>query len=167
MEIWKDITGYEGLYQVSSTGRVRRLFKNKVNVLKGRMTQDGYRGVILSKHQVKKHCRVHRLVAEEFIANPENKPQVNHKDRNKLNNNVSNLEWVTACENTEHCILTGRKAHTREILQYTREMEYVASWDSIREASKSLKISPNNICSCCRGQLETSGGYIWRYKEAK
>lgn len=166
MEKWKDIKGYEGLYQVSNLGRVKRLFKNnKSNILKGKIDKDGYNEVILSQHQTKKFCRVHRLVAEAFISNPDNKPQINHKDRNKLNNNADNLEWVTAQENTKHCILTGRNAHTREILQYTRDMKFVACWESIKEASQRLKISPHNICSCCSGKLKTAGNYIWKYKE--
>lgn len=175
-EVWKDIEGYEGLYQVSNLGRIRRFFKNgKENILIGSKDKDGYIEVILSRNQKKKQCRLHRLVASAFIPNPENKPQVNHKDRNKQNNVVdledlrgknTNLEWVTGSENTKHCILTGRKIHKKAVLQYTRNMEYITCWESIKEASETLGISNNNICSCCGGRLKTAGGYIWRYKEA-
>lgn len=166
MEIWKDVPNYEGLYQVSNFGRTKRLFKNgRENILHGRMDKDGYIEVILSKGQKKKFVRLHRLVAEVFVPNPENKPQVNHKDRAKHNNAESNLEWVTASENTTHTFVTGRKVYKRPIAQYTKGMEFVALWDSITEASKALNINRNNICTCCHGSLPSAGGYVWRYQE--
>lgn len=165
IEIWRDVNGYEGLYQVSNLGRLRRMFKNgKVNFLSGKKDKDGYVEVILSKNQTKKFARLHRLVADAFAPNPENKPQVNHKDRNKENNAASNLEWVTGSENTIHAYATGRGVHKRHVVQYTKDMRVVALWDSIREAGRSLGIAPNNISSCCRNNLPSAGGYVWRYK---
>lgn len=165
-EIWKDIPGYEGLYQVSDYGRVKRSFKNgKENVLSGKIDKDGYTWVILSKNQRKKYVHVHRLVADAFIPNVENKPQVNHKDRNKQNNSANNLEWVTGSENMLHTFATGRKIHRRPIVQYTRNMEVVSFWNSIREAGRTLRISESNINACCHNRFPTAGGYIWRYRE--
>lgn len=165
-EIWKDISGYEGLYQVSNLGRVKRFFKNgKENFLSGKKDKDGYIEVILSSNQRKKYYRLHRLVADAFVPNLENKPQINHKDRNKQNNYADNLEWVTCSENVSHTFSTGRKIHKRPIIQYTRNMDVVSIWDSIREAGRSLKICEHNINSCCHGRLATAGGYVWRYKE--
>lgn len=168
MEFWKDIPGYEGLYQVSNYGRVKRYFKNgKENFLVGKKDKDGYTWVILSKNQRKKYIHVHRLVADAFVPNTEDKPQVNHKDRNKQNNSANNLEWVTCSENMLHTFATGRKIHRRPIVQYTRNMEFVSLWDSIREAGQALKIAESNINACCHNRFPTAGGYIWRYREVE
>ena len=167
MEQWKDVSGFEGLYQVSNTGKIKRLFKNgKERLLIGKKDRDGYVTVILSRNQNKKHCMLHRLIAEAFVPNTESKPQINHKDRNKQNNNVDNLEWVTVAENIKHCFLTGKRVHKRAVLQYTPSMKLVACWESIRSASQKLNIAASNISSCCASRLQTSGGYIWRYKES-
>lgn len=165
-EVWKDVPGYEGLYQVSNLGRLKRTFRNgKENILIGKKDKYGYTAVILSKNQRKKHCLLHRLVAGVFVLNPENKPEVNHKDRNKRNNVADNLEWATGSENVKHAFATGRKIHKRPIVQYTRNMDVVSCWDSIREAGQTLNISEKNIVSCCNGRLLSAGGYVWRYKE--
>ncbi len=175
-EVWKDVVGYEGLYQISNTGKLKRVERGKENILQGKKDKDGYICVILSRNQNKKFYRLHRLIAEAFIPNPLNKPEVNHKDRNKQNNVVdlddlqgetTNLEWVTPAENVKHCFLTGKNIYKRQVLQYTKDMRYVSCWGSIREASQRLKISENNISSCCSGRLKTAGGYIWKYKEAE
>lgn len=103
MEIWRDIEGYEGLYQVSSWGRVRIVFCNDLyKILNPETTKKGYLRVDLYNGPSRKHFKVHRLVAKAFIPNPKNKPQVNHKDGNKKNNSVTNLEWVTDAENKKH-----------------------------------------------------------------
>lgn len=165
-EVWKDIPDYEGKYQVSNQGRVKRLYgSGKERVMVGKTDKYGYRCVILSRNQHKKHCTVHRLVANAFIPNEENKPQVNHKDRNKQNNNADNLEWVTNSENVVHAFATGRSVHKRPVVQYTKNMGFVAFWNSIREAGQALRISEHNICSCCNDKLPSAGGYIWRYGE--
>lgn len=99
-EVWKDIEGYEGLYQISNLGRVKRVATGKV--LKGGKDKDGYLMVKLYKNNIRSNKKIHRLVAEAFIPNPENKPQVNHADENKTNNSLDNLEWMTAKENINH-----------------------------------------------------------------
>ena len=119
-EIWKDIQGYEGLYQVSNLGRVKNLKRNKI--LKSIISSQGYITRQLYKNKIPKNVRIHRLVAEAFIPNPENKPQVNHIDGNKTNNCVSNLEWVNQCENMQHAVknnlftrLYGENARYRKL----------------------------------------------------
>lgn len=112
MEIWKDIKGYEGYYQISNYGDVKSVERNIIGrnrkeiILKGGF--DGkYFFVILQKNCIKKHFKIHRLVALNFIDNPLNKPEVNHIDGNKLNNHVNNLEWNTMSENQKHAFKIG------------------------------------------------------------
>lgn len=115
IELWKDIEGYEGLYQVSNLGRVKSLKKGKI--LKQHDNGKGYMQVGLWKNNKGKCYYVHRLVSEAFVDNPENKPQINHKDKNKTNNCVYNLEWVTCKENQHHKVnFEGYKQKGRNVV---------------------------------------------------
>ncbi len=192
-EIWKDVKGYEGLYQVSNLGRAKSLGrKNCSNIcLKDKILnpsldhKNGYKRVCLCRNNNEKRVGIHRLVAEVFIPNPENKPCVNHKDGNKLNNRVDNLEWCTAKENNQHAIKTGlvdiekRKNIMREIgkrnyknngkkiKQYSKNGNLIKTWDSIIDASKELNISNTSISNCLKGRCKTACGYRWKYAENK
>lgn len=169
-EVWKDILGYEGLYQVSNLGDVKSLPKHCGN----RPTQEklcsqawcrGYKRVCLCKDNVLKHKQVHRLVAEAFIPNPENKPQVNHINGIKNDNRVSNLEWASVNENLKHArdVLGKKDARpARKVAQIENNI-IIAIFGSISEAKKKTFI--NNISGCCRGVLKTAGGYKWKYTE--
>ena len=109
-EIWKPIKGYEGLYEVSNLGRVKSLKRwhhPRENILKNKFTTDGYYETALLKNGKYKYIRTHRIVAQTFIPNEMNKKEVNHKDGNKLNNCVDNLEWVTSSENQKHAYKLG------------------------------------------------------------
>ena len=139
MEEWRDIPGYESFYQVSNLGNVRSIRFNKVRNMKS-WDSHGYRAVELCINNNRYTVRVHQLVALAFIPNPENKPEVNHKDRNRSNNNVENLEWVTQSENVAHAYRNGVKPRPtyqnqplqKEILDIIENKKYF----SIREASR-------------------------------
>lgn len=157
-EIWKDIEGYEDKYMVSNYGNVKS--NNKVLT-----KQNGYNyfRVTLSNNGKRKHFQIHRLVAKAFIPNPKNLPEVNHKDGNKQNNMVENLEWCTRSENELHCYRNNPELHKTSIInQYDLNGKFIKQWKSIKDALKELKI--NNISACCRGKRNTAGGYIWRYE---
>lgn len=125
-EIWKDIEGYEGLYQVSTYGNIKSLARPRKNgngkcyiqkekLLKQTFTSTGYKKVELYKDGKRKSFKVHRLVAMAFIPNPDNKPEVNHINGNKINNNIDNLEWVTSSENSVHAYETGLSPNKKEL----------------------------------------------------
>lgn len=174
-EIWKDIPGYEGLYQVSNLGRVRSLDKSieiqtkrdgktlkpfksfcKGKVLKPSINPDGYAIVQLHNEEKVWYARVHRLVAMAFIPNPENKPCINHLDNTRDNNIVSNLEWCTVKENAQHAAKQGRiigrlgKPHTHE----TKE--------KIRKAKAGVKQSPEHIAKRVDGNRKAERTEQWR-----
>lgn len=167
-EIWKDILGYEGLYQVSNFGRVKSLKFGKERILKLTKDKDGYLIVNLYKAGRIKTVKVHRLVAEAFLPNPDNLPLINHKDEDKSNNIVSNLEWYDVKYNTNYGTRNKRigKSNTngkrsKPVLQYTLDGKFVREWESYRECKRN---GFNHVSECCRGKLKSCGGFIWRYK---
>lgn len=174
-EIWRDIKGYEGLYQVSNLGKVKSLEKIQIfpnggkvvreeKILKTNKTYNGYLNVRLYKNKKVKGFGVHRLVAQEFIDNPKNLPQVNHINCNKTDNKINNLEWCDASYNQNHAIKSGRvKVH--KVIQYDLNKNFIKEWDSIKEIAKYYNKSYSSIISCCLGETKTSNNFIWRYKE--
>ena len=168
VEQWKDIDGFEGLYKVSSHGSVKRLGRNE-RKLKPRMCK-GYETVCLCKNGIRHNRRLNRLVAIAFIPNPENKPEVNHKDGNKRNNTVSNLEWCTASENQRHARSTGlsplgfnNAILSKPVDMLSKSGELLRTFPSFKEAERQTGISRRNIYSCCVRKCKTSGGYVWKY----
>ena len=155
-EIWKDIEGYAG-YQVSNLGNVKNC---QTNILKKQFSDTyGYLVVNLPKKQFK----VHRLVAQAFVFNPENKPQVNHIDGNKKNNHANNLEWVTNLENHHHARKIGLIQDKKKIMQYDLNNKLIKVWNSQHEASNALKIPQGDISMCCNKKLKRAGNYIWKF----
>ena len=134
-EIWRDIAGYEGIYQVSTHGRVKNIRWSANRILKINHGKRGYDCVHLCKEGIRKLFTIHVLVARTFIPNPENKPEVNHKDANKLNNNVENLEWVTRSENLRHAVQMG----LRKVPKVKRSFNAKLSDDDVRYIRKNYK----------------------------
>ena len=165
MEIWRDIEGYKGLYQVSNKGRVKSLYKGSERILRPGIESSGYYNIILCNDSVRKTFRLHRLVAEAFIPNPYNKPQVNHKDENKKNNCVENLEWCDRVYNINYG--TRNERISRKILQYSRSGEFIREWPSALEVERILGIANSHIIACCKDKRKSAGGFIWKYKEER
>ena len=172
--VWKDITGYEGLYKISNGGDV---FNTKSKrKLKLTITDTGYHKVNLRKNgNVKTHL-VHRLVALSFISNPKAKPQVNHIDENPLNNNVMNLEWCTPRENCNHGTRIERirdlldyeaiaKKNSKPIIQMSMQGKFIKRWESITECKNELGYDKSNIVKVLKGKARSSYGYKWMYDE--
>lgn len=177
MEIWKDIIGYEGYYQVSNFGNIKRIIsKNRPKELIRKIVykRNGYATVLLSVRQKVKLVHVHRIVAIAFIPNTENKAEVNHKDLNKKNNHISNLEWVTKLQNMQHVNSLKKwsnnaksgKENKRSIpvIQLSKDGTIIKEWVNGLQASKELNIATGDICKVCKGNRKSAGGYIWKYK---
>lgn len=166
-EYWKLIKDYEN-YMVSSFGRVKSINYNhsgKERILKLRTDRHGYLRVNLWKNNKQKNFLVHRLIAEAFLPNPNNYPCVNHRDENKQNNNVDNLEWCNSKYNCNFGTRNERMAKklSKPILQYTINGLFIREWKSAREAGRN-GFNQGHITQCCRGERKTHKGCIWIYK---
>lgn len=171
IEEWKDIYGYEGLYQVSNLGNVKSVKRQvivkgfqddiignkKERLLTKTKKDNGYLRVTLHKDGKEKKLLIHRLVANAFIPKVDGKEQINHIDGNKENNNVNNLEWCNNYENGYHRDFTLNKK--RKI----RCIEKGTIYNSFYDIKKEMNINTSNVCQCCKGKIKTSGGYRWEY----
>lgn len=184
-EIWKDIAGYEGKYMVSNLGRVKSVERMKWNgsgyyktperILKARQNQDSYLYVRLCKDGKVKACTIHRLVAQAFLDNPDNLPQVNHIDENKENNHADNLEWVTCRENMNHGTRNHRIAEkntnnpnrSKPVFSVDKVTGEIKEFPSIAEAGRKLGISNGNICECLKGKRKNAGNFYWMYANSE
>lgn len=174
VEVWKAVKGYEGLYEVSSHGRVKSLKRlhTKERILCQAINHKGYARVVLWKENKQRKFSVHRLVAQAFIENPEAKPQVNHIDENKLNNRVENLEWCSQLENHRHGTinerisksLTNNPKKSKPVTAYDDEGNSVFSFPSVYEASRKTGINVSSIRDCLHKRTKHAGGYIWQFQ---
>lgn len=149
-------------YSVSTEGVVR---KDTTNYVLTQSSQQDYKFVTLFIKGKQKRMRVHRMVAETFIDNPENKPYVNHINGNRGDNNVENLEWVTPSENTQHAVATGlfNSSRAKAVIQYNLNGDQMATFESASEAARQTGGSQSKITMCCRRQRQTANDYQWRY----
>jgi hypothetical protein len=160
---WKIISENKK-YEVSNLAQIRN--KKTKRILKKYITDDGYERISLYLQKKQKHHLVHRLVAVAFILNPNDFPQVNHKDKNRVNNKAENLEWATQSMNIKHSIETGAKRYKRAIWRRNSEGEKV-EFDSIKEAVEATSCSRGNIGACLNGRTKTAGGFEWGYVKEK
>ena len=158
IEIWKDIIGYEGIYQVSNLGNVKSFHNSKINngfVLKPSKSKKGYLIVYLSKNSIMKSIKIHRLVAIAFIENKSNKPQVNHINGNKTDNNVNNLEWVTNSENMLHAYSNGlmffSEKRRNSLNKKVIDNKTGKIFNSAKDASNFIKMNYQTFCSQLNG----------------
>ena len=163
MEEWRDIIGYEGLYEVSNTGKVRSTTTGKIKKLS--TNKGGSLYTTLWKNGDQKIKLVHRLVVEAFIKNSNNLLEINHKDENKLNNNVDNLELCTHKYNCNYGNRNKKVADKLSIPVLACKNNSYMYFNSIREASRILKIDASHIVKCCKSLRKTAGGCTWKYLE--
>ena len=162
-EIWRDIKGFEGKYMVSNLGRVKSLNYNKTGkekIMKGVPDGYGYFQLSLCKEGKVKNCRINRLVAQAFIPNPDNLPEVNHKDKIRTNNRVDNLEWCTTQYNVEY-------SKAKAVIGINKVSGLILEFPSANEAKRQTGINQSNIIQCCKGRRNSAGGFYWHYVESE
>lgn len=185
-EIWKDVVGFEGIYQVSNEQRIKRIALSKITnnlkvdyqerTVKTRLDKKGYVILNLCKNSEKFNTSLHRIIAKAFIANPENKPQVNHINGVKNDNKIENLEWTTSSENVIHSYRRlGKKSNTlgklnrcgKKVACYDLLGDLKVTFLSTMDAQRNLKISNSNISAVCLGRKNKTNGYIFKYYNEK
>lgn len=169
---WKEVPGYEGLYRVSNVGQIQNIKRGKY--LKSTITRGGYARVYLyDKNIQRKAIFVHRIVCMAFHENPQNLPQVNHINMDKLDNSASNLEWCSPSYNIKHSYENGGREHNKkklllathkEVLCLNDSGEVVKEYFSLMDAARDTGSNVSNICACCHGRVKKVGGYKWKLK---
>jgi cellulose synthase/poly-beta-1,6-N-acetylglucosamine synthase-like glycosyltransferase len=190
-EQWKDIKGYEGIYKISTYGRVysQRRGKNLGGFIRPSLSTSGYVGVVLCKNGKQHTYQVHRLVANHFLGNKDNLPEVNHKDEHKTNNYIGNLEFCDRIYNQNYGTAIERMVKAKNykessiksalhhdydaisrkraypVIQMDLDGNFIKRWDSMRDINRELGFNRRNICSACNGKLAKIYGYKWKYEE--
>jgi hypothetical protein len=178
MEIWKDVVWYEWYYEVSNMGNVKSInhYNRKTDIILKKQIWTGWYMFVCLWKPYRKQYMIHRLVAKHFIQNIEDKPEVNHKDWNKLNNNVENLERVTSHDNAIHkyrilnnkwprtWILWDNHGRAKSVLQYDHNMKFIKERGSVISIEKEMLLCRKHVASVCRWEWKTAWGFIWKYK---
>jgi hypothetical protein len=165
-EKWVDIVGYEGLYSISNLGRIASHHRDECRILHPTTHRTNrYSYVNLCRNGIAKLFRVHVLVAKHFLPNPNSLLEVNHKDEDKSNNRVDNLEWCSRQYNINYG--TGRERQRvkmcKPVVQYSKTGTHIRSYDSISQASQIVGSSVSTIVNCCKQRKPSAGGFVWRY----
>ena len=172
METWKSIKGYEGLYEINILGVVKSL---KRNIIKKPLLDRGYLKYYLYNGSKYRYEYAHRLIAIAFIPNPNDYPVINHKNGDRSDNRIDNIEWCTQSWNIEHgykilgrkCYLLGKKGiksiFSVKVSQYSLNGVYLKTWDCIADAERELNMPRGKIGMCCVGSRKTTGGFTWKY----
>lgn len=156
------VPGYESIYQISSDGKVWNVKSGAT--LRGNVNSHGYVVVSLTKDGVKKDCKLHRLLALAFLPNPNDFDCVNHKDGDKLNNSLDNLEWCTKGYNNRHAReQLGIDFSAKPVCQTTMSGDFVALWANLSQAAKSVGVTSACVSRCCEGHANSAGGYRWEF----
>lgn len=178
-EIWKDIEGYEGIFQVSNLGRIRSLDRyvntchgakriQKGRILKPTKCKNGYYEAQINHKGKRKIFLLHRLVGKYFLENPDNLPEINHKDEDVSNNCVENLEWCTSKYNANYGTRNIRMMEGRNfkpVIQLSKNGEFIKKWDKMSDACKETGADCSSLIRVCKGKQKTCVGYIWKYLE--
>jgi len=176
-EVWKDIPNYEGMYQVSNLGNIKNVKKGKIKI--PNKNKNGYLYIDLWKDNKNKKMTIHRAVAMAFLSNDNDYTDINHKDGNKTNNIVDNLEWCNRSHNLKEAYRLGLRKPTRAMLgkkgklcpnskkikQYDKLGNLIKIWNSTMDIERELNIIHNNVSSCCLGRLKTYKGFVWRFND--
>lgn len=175
-EVWKNIINFEDYYQISNYGRVKSLeriifrknnttYFQKERIMKLTTNKNGYLYITLRKNNKVKTFLVHRLVAQAFISNPNNLPEINHKDEDKTNNRIENLEWCTNLYNENYGSGNARAGilHRKEVIQYNKNNNYICKYKSGIDAEHQTGIDNASISRCCYNKQKKAGGFYWRF----
>ena len=162
---WREVKEYSN-YEVNQLGEIRH--KKRQKILKPRDNNGGYQYVNFKINGKNTNFAVHRIVANAFIPNPNGYTEVNHKDYNKKNNCVDNLEWVSSSQNKQHSYLKqeNKKTRGKAVNQYTKEGIFLKTFDSVSDAAKELGCCVAAISNCCLGRTKTSQGFRWSFVES-
>ena len=162
---WREVKEYTN-YEVNWFGEIRH--KKRKHILKPRSNNGGYQYVNFKINGKNTNFAVHRIVANAFIPNPNGYTEVNHKDYDKTNNCVENLEWVSSSQNSKHSYLKqeNHTARGKKVKQYSKDGDFIKTFETVSEAAREMGCSISAISNCCLGRTKTSQGYLWSFVES-